>query len=187
MPKNKGLKKYNKEGLNYLRSRTIKIVKVRGEDIPFWVEKSLKKGKNVLGFTGEDLFKEWILKNKKSNLKIIKRISWKDKKAKFGKPTICFLGPKDKNLEELPKKLNICINLKYKLIAEKYLNFLERKGFVFKKFYINGSTETSFLEKLSDLVIDIVYTGKSAEKVGLEVYDKLFKSDFVIIGGKNEF
>jgi len=43
-----------------------------------------------------------------------------------------------------------------------------------------------FSRGLVDLVVDIVYSGKSAEEAGLEVYDKIFSSDIVIIGCKVE-
>jgi len=41
-----------------------------------------------------------------------------------------------------------------------------------------------FLNKVCDLIIDIVLTGNSAKKSGLEIYDKIFSSDIVLIGGK---
>ena len=104
----------------------------------------------------------------------------------FGKPVLCLLGPKDKKLEDLSKKLKVCINSKYKNLAKKYLNLLENKGYKFTKIYLSGSTEAAYRNGLSDLVIDIVYTGASMKNANLEVYDKLFESDFVVIGVKND-
>ena len=133
--------------------------------------------------TGYDLLKEYQLKKYNSKIKILKRIIWKDKKALFGKPVLCLLGPKNKSLEDFPKKLRICINSKYKNISKKYLNLLEEKGFSFKKLYISGSTETVY-NGISDLVIDIVYTGNSMKNANLKIYDKIMESDFVVIGTK---
>lgn len=161
------------------------ILKVRGEDVPFWVEKLLDKDKDVIGITGQDLYKEYSLKNYKTKIKILKTIDWKDDKAMFSKPTLCLLGPTNKSMDTIPKKLRICISDKYKLIAKKYLNFLETQGFTFEKFYVKGSVEESYSMGLSDVVIDIVYTGKSINELGLSVYDKIFYSNFVIIGGKS--
>lgn len=52
--------------------------------------------------------------------------------------------------------------------------------------YTKGMSEMLFSEGLSDLVIDIVYTGRSIQEAGLSVYEKIFSSDFVILGGKDD-
>ena len=160
------------------------LVESRGEDIPFIVEELSQNGKEVFGLTGSDLLREYQLSKYNSKLSIIKTISWLDTKAKFGKPTLCLLGPKEKNLEQLSKNLRVCINSKYKNLAKRYLNVLETKGYSFVKIYLSGSTEAAYCNGLSDLVIDIVYTGASIKEAILEVYDKIFESDFVIISAK---
>jgi len=105
----------------------------------------------------------------------------------FGKPTLCLLGEKNRKIEEMEKKLRICINSKYKELAKKYCtNLLENQGYNIEKIYASGATEEFFSNNIADLVIDIVCSGKSAEEAGLKVYDKLFESDIVILGGKNE-
>lgn len=162
-------------------------LEVRGEDVPLFVCNLFKLGKNALGITGEDLFKEFLLKNKDSRLKIIKRINWEDEKCIFGKPALCLLGPKNKTLEDLPKNLRICINRKYQRLTNKYcINSLISQGYLIEKVYVSGSSEEMFSRGLVDLVVDIVYSGKSAQEAGLVVYDKLFFSDIVLIGGKND-
>ena len=182
VPKNSGLAKY-KEFIDSLEPS--EILKVRGEDVPFWVEKLLDKDKTVIGITGQDLYKEYSLRNYKAKTNVLKVISWNDPKAMFTKPSLCLLGPKGKSLNRLPKKLRICISDKYKFIAKKYLNLLETQGYTSEKFYVKGSVEESFSMGLSDIVIDIVYTGKSINQLRLEVYDKIFYSNFVIIGGRS--
>jgi len=182
VPKNSGLKKYKEKALSYLTNvDTSKIIEVRGEDVPFWIKEFKEKGKKAIGFTGEDLYKEYCLEQRETSTKVLKKVTWDDSKALFGKPVLCLLGPKNKNLESLPKNLTICISTKYKKIAKKYLNFLERKGFTFKKIYINGSAETTYSQGLADLIIDIVYTGSSIEKFGLKIFDQVMQSDFLII------
>jgi len=184
-PKNSGLKKCKEIAKHYLNSNS-KIVEVRGEDVPSFVEKFSKEGKKVIGITGEDFFKEFILETR-SKLNILKRIKWNDKRTLFGKPTLCLLGPKNKKLEDLPKNLRVCINRKYIKLSKKFLGLLENKGYNFEKIYLSGSTEESFANNLADIVIDIVYSGRSAEKAGLKVYEKIFESDIIIIGMKEEF
>jgi ATP phosphoribosyltransferase len=159
---------------------------VRGEDVPFWVIQLKKKGKKAIGLTGRDLYKEFCLENREAKLKVIKTIPWNDEKALFKKPTLCLLGPDNKELSTIKKELTVCIASKYNKIAKKYLNFLEAKGFSFQKIYANGSIEATYDQGISDLVIDIVYSGSTMKKNKLKVYDKILESDFIIIGGKND-
>jgi|TARA_B100001971_G_scaffold203634_1_gene218775 ATP phosphoribosyltransferase len=155
---------------------------VRGEDVPFWVEEFQGKGKKVIGLTGEDLYDEYCAQQSTVPPTILARIPWNDARAKYGKPALCLLGPKDRNLEDLPKRLTVCIAAKYKNLGKSYLNFLEQNGYTFKKIYVNGCVEVSCKEGIADLVIDIVYTGKTLEQCGLKVYDLIAQSDFVILG-----
>ena len=185
VPNNKSLGSYVETTLEYLGNPSKdKLVVSRGEDVPFIVESLSKNGKEVLGLTGRDLFKEYEISNYNTKLRVVKTINWEDGKALFGKPALCLLGPKNKKLGELQKKLKVCINSKYRNLAKKFLNILEDKGYRFAKIYLSGSTESAFSNGISDLVIDIVYTGGSIKKAGLEVYDKIMESDFVIIGNE---
>lgn len=153
-----------------------KIFEVRGEDVPFWVKEFGNNGRKVIGLTGEDLYLEFCLKEN-NNLIILKRIQWNDSKALFSKPTLCLICSKD--LNKLPKNITVCICSKYKEIANNYLK--KFKNYNIKKIYVNGSVELSCSEGIADLIIDIVYTGKSLDKYGLKVYDKIFRSNFLII------
>ena len=185
VPNNKSLASYRDTTLSYFGNLTKdKLVESRGEDVPFIVEELSQNGKKVFGLTGSDLLREYQLSKYNSGLFIVKTISWTDNKAKFGKPALCLLGPKEKSLEQLSKNLKVCINSKYKNIAKRYLNVLESKGYSFVKIYLSGSTEAAYCNELSDLVIDIVYTGASIKEANLDTYDKIFESDFVIISSK---
>lgn len=184
IPKNSGLKSKAEEILKTL-NLIGNIIEIRGEDIPCFVSKLFKEGKEVIGITGEDLFQEFISSNYDSKLEIMKRIKWEDDSYLFKKPCLCLLGPKNKVLEDFDKKIKVAVNSKYKQLAKKgILNRLEGKGYVFEKIYVNGASEEFFVRGIADLVIDIVCSGKSAEEAGLRVYEKIFESDMVIIGGK---
>ncbi len=153
--------------------------------MPFFVEKLLAKGKDAIGLTGEDLFREYLLRYYRSRLQVLKIIKWNDKRAQYNKPVLALIGPETKNLDNIPKEQSVAIASKYKFLAKRYLNLLEdTRGFCFQKFYFNGSVETSCSAGISDLVIDIVYTGRTIQEQGLKVYDKIFESNFVIIGEK---
>ena len=158
-----------------------RIVEVRGEDVSFYVRQLADAGKQAIGMTGEDLYREFCLEEREPGLKIIRRIAWNDKNALFGKPALCLMGPKGKRFEELPTELRVCVAAKYKKLAKKYLNLLEDKGYAFKKTYMNGAVEESFAQGLADILIEIVYTGNSMRENNLEVYEKILESDFVII------
>lgn len=182
VPKNSGLRKYRDIGLGYL-SKKNQILEVRGEDVPFWVSELLSENKNAIGLTGEDLYSEYCLNNPTKIIKIIKKISWQDDKALFGKPALCLIGPRNTDLSSLNKYLTVAIPSKYKRIASDYLSLLEAKGYRFRKMYLNGSIEATCAIGLSDIIIDIVYSGKSIVSNGLKIYEKILDSDFVIIGG----
>ena len=185
VPKNSGLKKYREIALSELDSSASRILEVRGEDVPFWVGLYQNKGKRAIGLTGEDLYKEYSLATD-TNINILKRIEWKDPSTLFGKPALCLLGPKNKELTPEKECLTIFIAAKYKNIAEKYLLQLEDLGYSFEKSYINGCVETGCSEGMADLIIDIVYSGRSMEKYGLKVYEKIMESDFLVIGEKDD-
>ena len=187
VPNNKSLAGYAADVLNFLGSELKEnVIKSRGEDIPFIIEELSHDGRSAIGLTGNDLLKEYELSKEKTNLVVLKKFAWFDKNAIFGKPVLCLLGPKNKKLDELPDKLKVCINSKYRNLAEAYLKKLEINGCIFKKIYLAGSTEAAYSSGLSELVIDIVYTGASIRNANLEVYDKIFESDFVVIGAKND-
>jgi ATP phosphoribosyltransferase len=147
----------------------------------------LKNGKNVIGVTGEDLFKEYKLKNVISQVNIIEKIPWVDQTAIFNKPTLCLLGPigkKLKNLDTICTKPKVALNPRYKFLSEKYLKELKSKNFDFEKIYLNGCLEEAYKMGLCDLVIDIVYSGKSAREAGLGIIERIMESDIVLLGVK---
>ncbi len=184
VPKNSGLQSYREKAFLMLKNVIQKnIVEVRGEDVPFWVKEFILQGKNAIGMTGEDLFKEYS-ESTANDLSVLKRIEWRDNEALFGKPALCLLGPEAESLETLPKNLKVCVASKYNRVAGKYLSLLEQKGFSFRTIYVNGSSELGYSHGIADLLVDIVYTGKSMKQAGLKVYDKIMESDFVIIGKK---
>ncbi len=172
MPKNTGLESFKKE-INIDGN----IIKVRGEDVPLWVAKSLVNGQNAIGITGEDLYYEFCLKQD-IFVPIIKTVQWDDQTAMFGKPALCLMG----NTDKIPNQndLTVFIPRKYRTIANNYLKRFNRN---FSKVYVSGCVETSCNQGIADLVIDIVYTGASQKKYNLQIIEKIFESNYVVIGG----
>ena len=134
-----------------------------------------------MGITGEDLYSEYCLETK-NKLKVLKNVVWPDE----FKPKLCLLGPKEKNFTDMPNAIKLCINRKYKKLAKRYCDSLENKGYIIDIVYASGASEEFYAKGIVDLVIDIVYSGESAQQYGLKIYEQLFESDIVIIGGKND-
>ena len=125
VPKNGGLQEYREKALSSLQNvNSSKIIEVRGEDVPFWVEEFRRKGKKAIGLTGGDLYEEYCLRNTRTSLRVIGTLSWADAQARYGKPALCLVGPRNKNFEDFPKNLTVCVAAKYKSLGKKYLNFL---------------------------------------------------------------
>jgi ATP phosphoribosyltransferase len=170
LPKNSGLEKYKKQFEKLGNERII----VRAEDVPYFVELLSEKNVSCIGLTGEDLFEEYKQKNVESKVIMTKKINWFDKKALYKKPALCLLGKKQNALENS----TIAINKKYSFIAE---TLLPKNT---NKIYFNGSTETAFTQGIADFVFDIVYSGKSIKKAGLEIITRFSCSDVVLLGVK---
>ncbi|MFW5891086.1 MAG: hypothetical protein ACOCUI_02605 [bacterium] len=177
VPKNTGLEKYKDVILDSISFKNKKILKVRGEDVPFWVSKI----KNSVGCTGEDLYIEFLKKRNKP-LKLIKKIEWKDNGAYFQKPALCLLGKKN----IIPKKSIIFIPKKYVATCNEYLRKFEELGYNFTKVILSGGIELGLTENIADLAIDIVYSGKTILGAGLIIIEKIFTSDFVVIENKGD-
>jgi len=177
VPKNSGLGKYK----DIVKSDSAKRIEIRGEDVPSFLDGLTREKKKGVGITGEDLFVEFIENNPDAKLKVIDKIKWEDDNCIFGKPCLCLLGPKGKNLENISSGLKICVNSKYKKLFDNYAKE-KLKGKDYEIFYAKGATEEFFEEGLVDLVVEIVCSGKSMRAAGLEVYGKIFLSDVVIIG-----
>jgi len=186
LPKNTGLKVYTQLFMQkYPEYSEHKQIEVRGEDVPFWISQLTKKGKKVYGFTGEDLYHEYELENPDEGVvEVLGVMEWNDPSALYDKPALCLIGPIGKTMEDMPREITVCASKKYKHIVDDYLEKYREKGFVFDQVYVNGSVETSCSEGISDIAIDIVYSGRSMKECGLEIYDVIFKSDCVILGGK---
>jgi len=190
IPKNRSLKACKEIVETLVRDEgitKINILECRGKDVPFFVKNLLSRGKKAVGITGEDLFREWELENPEENLDVIRRYEWKDETALFNKPVLALMGPIGKKVSDLPKKLRVATSDKYTKISEQYLNSIKDKSHEIDLIPLAGSVEDAFKYGIVDLVIDIVYSGKSAEKAGLEYYETIFESDIIVIGHKSDF
>jgi len=188
LPKNTGLKEYTRILMErYPECKDHKVIEVRGEDVPFWISQLSKKGKKVYGLTGEDLYHEYELENPEEDLvEVLDVIEWDDPNALYNKPALCLIGPEERTMEDMPMEITVCASKKYRYIVKDYLESYRKLGYSFNEIFVNGSVEISCSEGISNIAIDIVYSGRSMKECGLKIYDVIFKSDCVILGGKRK-
>ncbi len=180
LPKNSGLKEKSLEALQKagFLGKGIKALEFRGEDIPFLVERFSFEGEPVFGITGRDLFQEYRMENQ-SRLSVIQCFEWQDQLFMFEKPCLCLLSKPGKKWRE---KNIVAVNRKYRRISENFLEKFRRDGIRIETIEVNGNTELAVSDGLADKCIEIVCSGKSFKKQGLEVEEKVFESDLVLIG-----
>ena len=132
----------------------MKFILVKASDVPTYVE----HGAADIGIVGKDTLLE-------ENRNIYEMVD-----LGFGKCKMCVCGP-----VELKGKLDSLINIrvasKYTHIAEKY--FQEEKGRTIELIKLNGSVELAPLVGLSDVIVDIVETGKTLKENGLDVLEEI--------------
>ena len=196
IPKNTGLKGYGWEVLKEAGLRLDEAVPLdkstlsvdgitlwlrRGEDIPQIVQNEFKNGKIVAGFTGDDLFDEYRLRNPRNTLKVENTYDWFDKKAKYLRPALCFMGLYP-TVDLIPAEAIVAINGKYELTARQELagnKKLKRRRF-FVQVY-SGNLEAT-ARSLGACCIDTVYEGKTSSEFKLQEYfDPIRFSDLVVI------
>ena len=170
LPKNSGLQEYKK----VLEALPNDKIVVRAEDVPKFVELLTEKGRKAIGLTGEDLYREYQLNNPKNCLRINTKIPWLDSNTKYGRPTLCLMG------RTSVKNPVVAVNRKYKLLVRKCVAELDPKEIL----YFSGATETAAIEGIADMVVDVVYSGKSAEEAGLDVLKRIYSSDVVLLEGR---
>ena len=179
VPKNGALAEYTDDilfqsGMN-MKDPWLSLAGYRGEDIPKIVEQSFLGGEFMLGITGDDLFDEYILRNPNSLLTLLNTYDWYDPKAMFNRPALCLIG---KQGTEIPEKPKVAVNAKYEMTSRKYLDeeFRDYEAEVYA-----GDTEKTVAKGINDCCVEIVYSGKTADKLNLRIIRPYRFSDLVLI------
>ncbi len=130
----------------------MKFILVKASDVPTYVE----YGAADIGIVGKDT----LLEDSKNLYEMID--------LGFGKCKMAVCGPMPlKN--KLDTMTNLRVASKYPRIALKY--FQEDKGQTIEIIKLNGSVELAPLVGLSDVIVDIVETGKTLKENGLDVLE----------------
>lgn len=145
------------------------LMLVRDDDIPAYIA----NGTCDLGFVGENVLEEKVLKNNNYNLDIpiIKKMN-------YGKCRLSLAIPKEENYESIK-------DFEGKTIATSYPNilndFLKSKEVNAKATMINGAVEITPKLNVADAICDIVSTGGTLKANGLKEVAQIYQSECVLV------
>lgn len=132
----------------------IKFILVKASDVPTYVD----HGAADLGIVGKDT----LLEEGRNLYEVID--------LKFGACKMCVAGPKSLK-GKLDDMNDIKVASKYPAIAKEYFQF--RKNQTVEVIKLNGSVELAPLVGLSEVIVDIVESGKTLKENGLEVLEDI--------------
>lgn len=135
------------------KENTVSVILVKPSDVPTYVE----RGVADIGVVGKDTLIE-------CNADLYEMLD-----LGFAKCKLCVAAPK----KQMPNPIT-CVNLR---VATKYPNtakaYYQAKGINIDIIKLNGSVELGPLVGLSDVIVDIVQSGKTLVENGLEVTDDI--------------
>ncbi|MGM0509150.1 MAG: ATP phosphoribosyltransferase [Fusobacteriota bacterium] len=145
------------------------IILVRASDVTAYVE----RGAADLGVVGKDLLLEYSPE------------VYELKDLEFGYCRMCIAKEKDENINLNFKNWdNLKVATKFVNIAKKHFT---QKGINAEIIKLYGSIEIAPLLDLSDVIVDIVSTGKTLKENNLEEVETLFESTARLIANKVSF
>lgn len=132
-------------------NKKIELVFVKSADVPVYVE----KGAVDIGVVGKDV----LMENRADVYEILN--------LNMGKCKMCVAGFKDQIFNPSKK---LVIASKYPNISKNYFN---KKGVLTEVIKLNGSVELAPILDLSDVIVDIVETGKTLKENGLVILEEM--------------
>lgn len=135
-----------------------KIILVRASDVPVYVE----HGAADVGVVGKDMILEY------------EPDVYEPKDLEFGYCRMSIAKPKDKDINlDFQEWGNLRVATKFTNVAKKYF---KENGVNAEIIKLYGSIELAPILGLSDVIVDIVSSGKTLEENGLEEIKVLFES-----------
>lgn len=144
------------------KKNNIKVTLVKSPDVPVYVE----KGAADAGIVGKDI----LLEEKADVYELVN--------LNIGKCHMCVAGFADKK-PDYSKKITVAT--KYPNITKDHFHKL---GVLTDIIKLNGSVELAPLIGLSDIIVDIVESGKTLEENGLVVHEKFLPISARLISNK---
>lgn len=145
--------------------KKIRVIFVKASDVPIYVE----QGAADMGVVGKDTLLE-----AEANVYEIMDLG-------FGKCKFAVAAPNDFQLESHRKRK---VATKYPKVARNYFN---NKGEPIEIIKLNGSVELAPIIGLSDVIVDIVETGKTLRENGLVVTEDICQVSARLIANKVSF
>ncbi len=134
--------------------RKVRFLLVKASDVPTYVE----YGAADVGIVGRDT----ILEEGRNLYEMLD--------LKFGKCRMCVCGPEEMR-EKLSATSGLRVASKYPKIAKDY--FTQKKNMNIEIIKLNGSVELAPLTGLSEVIVDIVESGKTLHENGLTVLEEV--------------
>lgn len=179
LPENSGLERFNYKAEQFLPEGII-IVKTRGEKIPELVDRY-----GGYGWTGNDLYNDYIASRKDSALQVVRFVPWPE----LEQPRLCLLGPQEYSLPDFEKGLYSALGIARIVAPSKYENlvwdYLTRQGWSPTMIFREGQADRQVRLQEVDLAIDIVYTGKTIREEKLSIYDTIFNQAGLVLLSKD--
>ncbi|SHK39559.1 ATP phosphoribosyltransferase [Caminicella sporogenes DSM 14501] len=148
-------KEYSKKSRKLIfinNEEKIKLVFVKSTDIPIYVE----KGAVDIGIVGKDI----LMENRADVYEILN--------LNIGKCKLCIAALKE---YQSSRNRKLIVGTKYPNIAK---NYFHRKKILSEVIKLNGSVELAPILGLSDVIVDIVETGKTLHENGLIVLEEMY-------------
>lgn len=148
--------------------RSFRYLLIRPADVPVYVE----HGAAELGVVGKDILEE-------GTQKVAELID-----LKIGFCRLVLAAPKDSTFKRDSLTDNLRVGTKFIHSAKKYFN---QRGIKAELIKLYGSVELAPITGLSDLIVDLVATGKTLEENGLHVIDTLLSSTARLIANSVQY
>lgn len=156
----------NQSSFTSCRNFPMKIVYVRDDDIPSYVE----NGTVDFGVVGQN-----ILNEKQKYVKNIINLN-------FGFCSLSIAIPKKSNIKKIEQLKNAKIATSYPNSTKEYFM---KKNIPINIVSVNGSVEITPALGIADGIVDLVATGRTLAINNLKVIEKIYDSQAVLITGKN--
>lgn len=148
------------------KAEKFKFIFVKPSDVPTYIE----RGAADIGVVGKDT----LLEQNKDVYELVD--------LKFGKCRMCVAGFKERQAKIT--KGNLKVATKYEAVAKDYY---DSKGVNVDLIKLNGSVELGPIIGLSDVIVDIVESGKTLEANGLDVLEEICQLTARLIVNKVSF
>lgn len=203
----------NRKARDYIKKvfelKSLYVIDVRAEDIPQLVDGEASERTvavntpegilsfnsymfpRQIGITTTEYVAEYQLRKPQNMVEIIE-VPWVDKKLLYGRPVMCLLtkpGGLARPVSWAKPELNIAVNRDTEALGEQLaIEYLIQQGEERQNPRIKaygGQLETLVAGNFADVCVDIVGTGKTMKRKGLEIMAQLFPVNLAVVINKN--